>query len=122
MKALGVLLIVGFAALAMSSAASPPPNLREIAHRSELAKKHLVVAPEPAYPLNARHRGIEGSGLFRISFDSHTGVARSVEVVLTTGSSELDQAAIAGFRHWRCRPGTLTSVVFPITFTMHRKR
>ena len=115
-----VMILVGVN-VAASPTTEAPPNLRELQRQSEIAKKHLVAAPTPQYPLTARQRRIEGSGLFRIFFDSRTGAATSVEVVQSTGHSELDGAAVAGFRQWRCRPGTVKTAVFPATFTMRRK-
>jgi outer membrane biosynthesis protein TonB len=36
----------------------------------------------------------------------------------TTGSVILDNAAIAGFRRWRFRPGSVSTVICPVTFTL----
>src|ERR1700726_3992181 len=100
-----------------SPTATVPVNRDEIVRQSKLAMKDMVYAPRPGYPVGARQRDIKDRGLFRISFDPHSGAATSVDVVQSTGNTELDHAAIAGFRQWRCHPGTLNSVVMPITFT-----
>jgi TonB family protein len=110
--------LVATAYVGASPAATIPPNRDEIVRQSKLAMKQMVYAPRPEYPLAAQQRHFRESGLFRISFDPHSGAATSVEVVQSTGNTGLDHAAIAGFRQWRCRPGTLNSVVMPITFTM----
>ena len=125
MKTLSVISFFVMVLASVDVAAPPtteaPPNLRELQRQSEIAKKHLIAAPTPQYPLKARQRRVEGSGLFRIFFDSHTGAATSVEVVQSTGHTELDRAAVAGFRQWRCRAGTVKTAVFPAAFTMRRK-
>jgi TonB family protein len=122
-------LLIAFAAISLiatayvgaSPTAAVPPK-QEIARQSKLAMKYMVYAPKPEYPVGARQRDIKDSGLFRISFDPHSGAATSVDVVQSTGNAELDHAAIAGFRQWRCRPGALNSVVMPITFTRPSRR
>jgi TonB family protein len=115
---LAAISLVATAYVGGSPTATVPPIRDEIVQQSKLAMKHMLYAPRPEYPSAARQRHFRESGLFRISFDPHSGSATSVEVVQSTGNAELDHAAIAGFRQWRCRPGTINSVVMPITFTM----
>jgi TonB family protein len=107
--------LIATAYIGASPTATVPPR-QEIVQQSKLAMKYMAYAPRPEYPVGARQRNIKDSGLFRISFDPHSGAATSVDVVQSTGNAELDHAAIAGFRRWHCRPGTLNSVVMPITF------
>lgn len=114
--------LIATAYVGASPTATVPLNRDEIVRQSKLAMKYMVYAPRPGYPVGARLRDIKDRGLFRISFDPHSGAATSVDVAQSTGSAELDRAAIAGFRQWRCRPGALNSVVMPITFTRPTRR
>jgi len=50
--------------------------------------------------------------------DPVKGGVRDVLMSESTGSPVLDNAAIAGFRRWRFKPGTASQVKIPITFTM----
>jgi TonB family protein len=50
--------------------------------------------------------------------DSASGNVTSCSVAQSTGSSILDNAATSAFRQWRFRPGTVSKVRIPITFTM----
>jgi TonB family protein len=40
----------------------------------------------------------------------------SVDVLTSTGHSELDQSSIAAFLKWRFRPGTVKQAKIPVTF------
>jgi TonB family protein len=53
-----------------------------------------------------------------MTVDSVTGNVISVSMSRTTGSPFLDNAALAGFKKWRFRPGTVSSVTCPVTFTL----
>jgi TonB family protein len=47
-----------------------------------------------------------------------TGAVTDVVMAQSTGSAILDNAAKSAFRRWRFKPGTVTKVRTPITFTM----
>ena len=50
--------------------------------------------------------------------DAASGNVTSATVSSSTGSPILDNAATSAFRQWRFRPGTVSKVNIPITFTM----
>lgn len=75
-------------------------------------------APRPEYPYEARRQKITGEGVALMSIDPASGSVTSVTLAKSTGSAFLDNAAIAGFRRWRFKPGTVSSVRCPITFTL----
>jgi TonB family protein len=77
-----------------------------------------VSAPRPEYPYEARRQKITGSGVVTMTVDSITGKVRGVSMVKSTGNLFLDNAALSGFRRWRFKPGTASSVTCPITFTL----
>jgi len=53
-----------------------------------------------------------------MTIDPGTGSVMNVAMVKSTGNPFLDHAALAGFRRWRFRAGTISSVTCPVTFTL----
>jgi protein TonB len=82
------------------------------------AKVLAVSAPRPEYPYEARRQKLTGDGVVEMTIDPVTGNVRSVAMGKSTGSLFLDNAAMTAFRRWRFRPGTVSSVRCPITFTL----
>ena len=82
------------------------------------AKALALYAPRPQYPYEARSRHVTGSGVIVCSVDSGSGNVGGCSVSKSTGSAILDSAATSAFQQWRFRPGTLSKVNIPITFTM----
>jgi protein TonB len=78
-----------------------------------------VSAPRPEYPYEARRARITGNGIAVIVVvDPANGVVTDVTMAQSTGSPVLDGAAISGFRRWRFKPGNVSQVRVPISFTM----
>jgi TonB family protein len=75
-------------------------------------------APRPEYPYEARRQKITGSGFAILAIDSVSGNVTGAMMEQSTGSSVLDNAAMTGLRRWRFKPGTVSRVRLPITFTM----
>ena len=82
------------------------------------AKLLAISAPRPEYPYEARRAHLTGSGIAALTVDSRTGVVLNVTMTQSTGSSILDNATVSGLRRWRFRPGTVSKVVTPITYTL----
>jgi TonB family protein len=82
------------------------------------AKAFAVNAPRPEYPYEARRQKITGDGVVVMTVDAVTGNVIGVVMSKTTGSPFLDNAAVTGFKKWRFRPGTVSSVTCPVTFTL----
>ena len=82
------------------------------------AKVFALSAPRPEYPYEARRQKLTGDGVVSMNVDPVTGNVSSVSMSKTTGSPFLDNAAIAGFKRWRFRPGTVSIVTCPVTFTL----
>ena len=82
------------------------------------AKVLAVNAPPPEYPYEARRQRITGDGVVTIAVDPASGRVSAASMLRSTGSPFLDNAAITGFRRWRFKPGTVSSVTCPITFTL----
>jgi TonB family protein len=82
------------------------------------AKVPALNAPRPEYPYEARRQKITGSGRAVMSVDPGSGSVTDVRMSTSTGSAFLDNAAIAGFRRWRFKPGSVSTVTCPVTFTL----
>lgn len=82
------------------------------------AKVLALSAPRPEYPYEARRQKITGSGIVAMSIDPVSGTVTDVSMWQSTGSRVLDNATLAAFRRWRFKPGTISTVRSPITFTM----
>lgn len=79
-----------------------------------------ISAPRPEYPLEARARRWTGGGVVVMEVDSTTGKVTTATMVRSTGHKILDDAAVAAFRRWSFKPGTVTRVTTPIRFTLGR--
>jgi TonB family protein len=82
------------------------------------AKANAIFAPKPPYPYEARAHNITGSGVCLVEVDTPTGNVTSATMTQSIGNAILDNSATSTFRSWRFRPGTVSKVKIPITFTM----
>jgi len=118
----------------VENTATPPPVRRQptkftpVVRRSNnmvasslnlsAAKVLALNAPRPEYPYEARRQKITGDGVVLMTIDSATGNVTAVAMAKSTGSVFLDNAAMAGFRRWRFKPGSVSTVTCPVTFTL----
>jgi TonB family protein len=91
-----------------------PPGTMSISSAKALA----ISAPRPTYPYEARSRHIMGSGVCVVSVDVSSGAVTDASMAQSIGNPILDNSAVSAFRQWRFRPGTVSKVKIPITFTM----
>jgi len=82
------------------------------------AKALATYAPRPQYPYEARSHHIMGSGVCVVDVDPGSGSVTSASMTQSIGNSILDNAAVSAFRQWRFKPGSVSKVKIPITFTM----
>ena len=85
---------------------------------AEALAQIMITAPRPDYPVEARAKHITGYGLYNIWFRTETGVVSHIEILRSTGSKLLDEAALRAFRQWRARPGAVSHMKIPVTFSM----
>ena len=94
-------------------------NIRDNANSSAgKFKAQATRAPRPAYPYEARQRGLTGSGVVIVTVDPGSGTVIHAEVEQSTGSPILDSAALSAFRQWRFKPGAPAKIRIPITFSL----
>jgi TonB family protein len=71
----------------------------------------------PAYPPEARAKGLTGKGVAVVKVDPATGHVTSASMIKSTGHDILDNAALRALRQWRYRPRGITTFEIPIQFT-----
>src|SRR5262249_49413455 len=104
----------------LESADTWAPEL-SAADRAEI-KKWTISRPQPVYPTIALQKRIQGRGMFRLNV-ANDGRVNSFQIVKSTGSKTLDDAAETALRQWRFKPGTLTGKVnVPIDFSLSHGR
>lgn len=81
------------------------------------AKALATYAPRPQYPYEARSRHVTGSGVCVVEV-APSGSVSSASMAQSIGNPILDNAAVSAFRQWRFKPGSVSKVKIPITFTM----
>jgi TonB family protein len=91
-----------------------PPGMMSISGAKALA----INSPRPEYPYEARSRRITGSGVCVVSVDVSSGAVTDASMAQSVGNPILDNSAVSAFRRWRFKPGTVSKVKIPITFTM----
>jgi periplasmic protein TonB len=64
---------------------------------------NLSSSPLPRYPREWKERGWAGTVLLKLHI-SATGVIEKIEVVTSSGFSELDASALNAVKHWKARP------------------
>jgi TonB family protein len=77
----------------------------------------MLSMPRPTYPVEAPNRHITGRGMCEILIVPKTGIVTHVTVLQSTGSKVLDDAAVNAFSRWRARPGKVSRIRVPFTFT-----
>jgi TonB family protein len=94
--------------------AARPPGMMSISGAKALA----INSPRPEYPYEARSRRITGSGVCVVSVDTGSGAVTDASMAQSIGNPILDNSAVSAFKRWRFKPGTVSKVKIPITFTM----
>lgn len=79
-------------------------------------RRVMLTAPEPEYPTEALAKHIQGTGVYDVWVRPETGVVIRVDVICSTGSKLLDDAAVRSLQHWRARPNAISRIRVPIRF------
>ncbi|WP_166636927.1 energy transducer TonB [Cognatilysobacter terrigena] len=103
--------------------ARPAPEPRPAALADRKARPIPGQTPAPDYPMRALRDGETGTVLVLVHIGPD-GVPTSTEIAQSSGSRELDRAALQGVRRWRFEPAigdghpTVGDVVVPIDFKL----
>jgi protein TonB len=88
----------------------------------EATAQNALKAPAPVYPVECRARRITGSGIVLATVNTTTGRVIGARMLKSTGNRLLDGSALEALSQWRFKPGTVSQVEIPITFTLTAKR
>jgi len=81
------------------------------------AKALATYVPRPHYPYEALSRHVTVIGVCVVEVGPGGNVT-SASMASSIGNPILDNAATSAFRQWRFKPGSVSKVKIPITFTM----
>ena len=81
-------------------------------------KAMVAYAPRPVYPYEARRQRLTGSGVALLTVDQTSGTVTEVLMAQSCGSGILDNSTLDALRRWRFKPGNVTRVQVPITYTL----
>jgi TonB family protein len=80
-----------------------------------------VYTPQPVYRPEWAKQGLAGKGVVLVTIDQQTGKVTGVRMLQSTGSKQLDGAALEAYSQWRFQPGTGSQVQIPIEFANRPK-
>ena len=75
-----------------------------------------VYTPKPVYRPEWAKQGLAGKGVVLVTVDKDTGKVNGARMLQSTGSKQLDGAALEAYSQWRFQPGTVSQVKIPIEF------
>ena len=81
-------------------------------------KAMVAYAPRPVYPYEARRQRITGSGVALLTLDQTSGAVTDVQMAQSCGNAILDNSTLDALRRWHFKPGSVTRVQVPITYTL----
>lgn len=81
-------------------------------------KAMVAYAPRPIYPYEARRQRMTGSGIALLTVDQTSGTVTDVRMAQSCGNVILDKSTLDALQRWRFRPGGVTRVEVPITYTL----
>jgi TonB family protein len=87
-------------------------------HFRSADKAMVAYAPRPVYPYEARRQRLTGSCLALLTVDQTSGNVANVLMVRSCDSAILDNSTLDALRRWRFKPGCVTRVQVPITYTL----
>ncbi len=112
----GGLLVPSLFCALSSAATNAPPEL------PEKTKAVVISATPPDYPYQARRERMTGSGIVVLDINKATGLVTRAYMAKSTGHGILDDETIRTFKQWRFKPGTISNLKTPITFTLQGGR
>ena len=90
---------------------TPTTSLRSV-------KAMVLYAPRPVYPYEARRQRATRSGVALLTVDQTSGSVTDVVMTQSCGNTLLDNSTRDALRRWRFKPGSVTRVEVPITYTL----
>jgi len=98
--------------------ARPPSLIRGTTASLRSVKAKVAYAPRPVYPYEARRQRVTGSGIALLTVDQTSGTVTDVRMAQSCGNVILDNSTLDALRRWRFKPGSVSKVEVPITYTL----
>ena len=98
--------------------ARPPSLIGGTTASLRSVKATVAYAPRPVYPYQARRQRLTGSGIALLTVDQTSGAVTDVRMAQSCGNVILDNSTLDALRRWRFKPGGVTQVEVPITYTL----
>jgi TonB family protein len=98
--------------------ARPPSLIGGTTASLRSVKAKVAYAPRPVYPYEARRQRVTGSGIALLTVDQISGTVTDVRMAQSCGNVILDNSTLDALRRWRFKPGGVTQVEVPITYTL----
>jgi TonB family protein len=98
--------------------ARPPSLIGGTTASLRSVKATVAYAPRPVYPYEARRQRVTGSGIALLTVDQTSGTVTDVRMAQSCGNVILDNSTLDALRRWRFKPGGVTQVEVPITYTL----
>jgi TonB family protein len=98
--------------------ARPPSLIGGTTASLRSVKATVAYAPRPVYPYEARRQRVTGSGVALLTVNQTSGTVTDVRMAQSCGNVILDNSTLDALRRWRFRPGGVTQVEVPITYTL----
>jgi TonB family protein len=98
--------------------AGPMSLVRGTTSSLRSVKAMVTYAPRPVYPYEARRQRVTGTGVALLSIDQTSGAVIDVLMTQSCGNTFLDNSTRDALRRWRFKPGSVTGVQVPITYTL----
>jgi TonB family protein len=98
--------------------ARPPSLVRGTTASLRSVKAMVAYAPRPVYPYEARRQRVTGSGIALLTVDQTSGTVMDVIMTQSCGNAILDNSTLGALRRWRFKPGSVSKVQVPITYTL----
>jgi TonB family protein len=98
--------------------ARPPSLIGGTTASLRSVKATVAYAPRPVYPYEARRQRVTGSGVALLTVNQTSGTVTDVRMAQSCGNVILDNSTLDALRRWRFKPGGVTQVEVPITYTL----
>jgi TonB family protein len=81
-----------------------------------LGPPQAIYSPYPEYDADWNKKGLQGKCFVRLTIDPTTGITTGVKIEKSSGSKELDGAALAACSNWRFKPWSYPQLTIPFEF------
>ena len=110
MREFALVLLVGFLSFSSLNAQTGTPA------ESRQPPPKAIYTPKPVYRPEWAKQGLAGKGIVLVTIDQQTGKVTGARMLQSTGSKQLDGAALEAYSQWRFQPGSGSQVKIPIEF------